>query len=78
MTPRWNREDVQRVLFHVVKAYDQANVTSYTGNGMMKRTPRRFVLFGRRLPALGGDSELLRDAIRIARTTLQDNDWWDE
>lgn len=25
---------------------------------------------------LGGDSEFLRDAIRIARETLKDNNWW--
>lgn len=74
--PRWSREDVQRVLFHVVKSYDQANMTECIHDGKLRRAPKRFVFFGPRLPMLGGDSELLRDAIRIARETLKDNNWW--
>lgn len=73
---RWSREDVQRVLYEVVRAYEQANTPHYTLDGRSKKMPRRFILFGRRLPVLGGDSELLRDRIRIARETLQDNHWW--
>lgn len=49
--PMWSREDVQRVLYHVVRQYEIAQ-------------------------ELGGDSELLRDAIRIGRETLKDNNWW--
>lgn len=79
--PRWTREDVQRVLFHVVKMYEQANdpwIMVGTGGDDVtpKRSPKRFIFFGPRLPFLGGDSELLRDAIRIARQTLKDNNWW--
>jgi len=48
---RWSRDDVQRVLYSVVRAHEQAQF-------------------------LGGDSELLRDLIRIARATLKDNGWW--
>lgn len=80
--PRWTREDVQRVLYHVVRTYEQANSYAYTrisdGKEKAKKNPRRFILFGKRLPFLGGDSELLRDAIRIARETLKDNHWWPE
>lgn len=77
-----SREAVLRVLYHVVKSYEQANRSAYGSrvNGVVQPTkmPRRFVLFGRRLPCLGGDSELLRDAVRIAKLSLKDNDWWDE
>lgn len=74
---RWSREEVQRVLFHVVKQYEQAISPVYTENGKAKKSPRRFVLFGQRLPFLGGDSELLRSAIYdVAIPTLKDNDWW--
>jgi hypothetical protein len=74
--PRWDREDVQRVLYHVVKLYQQANTPS---NGQGGKTPRRFVFFGRRLPGLGGDSELLRSAIYdVAIPTLKANEWWPE
>jgi len=52
--PRWSRTDVQRVLYEVVVAYDEAKA------------------------ALGGDSEILSDRIRIARQTLKDNNWWPE
>jgi hypothetical protein len=45
--PQWSREDVQRVLFHLIRTWDTF-----------------------------GDSEFFRDAIRIARQTLQENDWW--
>lgn len=48
---RWSRTDVQRVLYNIVRKYEQAL-------------------------ELGGDSELLRDAIRIGRETLRDNNWW--
>lgn len=78
--PRWDREHVQRVLFNLVRCYEQAHTSQFTlkRNGRYKtaRTPRRFILFGKRLPFLGGDSELLRYAIRIAKATLKDNDWW--
>jgi hypothetical protein len=47
----WSREDVQRVLYHIVRCYEQAL-------------------------ELGGDSEILRDAIRIGRETLKGNNWW--
>lgn len=80
--PRWTREEVQRVLYHVVTTYEQANSYAFTqtkgGEYKATKTPRRFILFGRRLPFLGGDSELLRDAIRIGRETLKDNHWWPE
>lgn len=76
--PRWSREDVQRVLYTVVRAYEQANGV---GQGVLvhggrKRPPKRFILFGRRLPFLGGDSEILRNRISIAKETLKDNNWW--
>lgn len=68
------------MLYHVVRSYEQAQGVSYTHveNGVSRdrKMPRRFILFGRRLPTLGGDSELLRDAVRIAMETLKDNDWW--
>ena len=48
----WSREDVQRVLYHIVRSYEVAH------------------------QHLGGDSEILRDAIRIGRQTLKDNNWW--
>lgn len=74
---RWSREHLQRVLYHVIKAYEQANTPNYELNGRRRRTPRRFILFGRRIPGLGGDSELLRHAIYgIAIPTLKDNNWW--
>jgi hypothetical protein len=44
---RQRREDVQRVLYHVISRWDAF-----------------------------GDSELFRDAIRIGRQALQENDWW--
>jgi hypothetical protein len=80
---RWNRIDVQRVLYNIVTTYEQAHGVSYEqgdskGNFRQRKTPRRFIFFGRRLPFLGGDSELLRDAIRIGRETLKDNHWWPE
>lgn len=72
--PKHSLEDVQRVLYHVVCRYEQANLP-VDGNG--NKTPRRFVFFGRRIPGLGGDSELLRSAIYdVAVPTLKDNDWW--
>jgi hypothetical protein len=72
----WSREEVQRVLYHVVRQYQMAQSPSYS-NGKSKKMPRRFGLFGRRLPFLGGDSELLRSAIYdVAIPTLRDNNWW--
>lgn len=62
---RWSREDVQRVLYNIIRKYEQANEDS---SGKQTRWRRRAVL--------GGDSELLRDAIRIGRETLKENDWW--
>ncbi len=80
IAPRWSREDVQRVLYHVVRAYEQAHSYAFIehkdGTKHQRKTPKRFIFFGQRLPFLGGDSELLRDAIRIARETVIDNDWW--
>lgn len=77
---RWTREDVQRVLYEVVRTYEGAYSYHYTsvkdGKEKTKRTPRRFVIFGRRLPFLGGDSEFLLNRIDIARKTLKDNGWW--
>lgn len=52
--PRWSLEDVQRVLYLVIRRHEQAHAH------------------------LGGDSELLVDAVRIARETLIDNEWWPE
>lgn len=79
---RWTREDVQRVLYEVVRAYEGANGYHYTwykgDKEKHKKTPRRFIFFGRRLPFLGGDSEILLNRIDIARKTLQDNGWWPE
>lgn len=78
--PMWSREDVQRVLYHVIRNYEQAQGVSYAEvsgpTRTERKTSRRFILFGQRLPFLGGDSELLRDAIRIGVETLKDNDWW--
>ncbi len=78
----WTREDVQRVLYEVVRAYEGANSYHYTlvkdGKEKEKKTPRRFILFGRRLPFLGGDSEFLLNRIEIARKTLKANGWWPE
>lgn len=77
--PKWDREDVQRVLYNVVRKYQQACLPDYEHNGKQKRGPRRFILFGPRLPFLGGDSELLRSAIYdVAIPTLKDNQWWPE
>lgn len=79
---RWTREDVQRVLYEVVRAYEGANSYHYTQYNTetrkekAKKSPRRFIFFGRRLPVLGGDSEFLLNRIEIARKTLQDNGWW--
>lgn len=76
----WSREDVQRVLYEVVRAYEGANDYHYTlvknGREKAKRYPKRFVFFGRRLPFLGGDSEILLNRIEIARKTLKENGWW--
>lgn len=76
----WTREDVQRVLYEVVCAYEGANGYHYTlikdGKHIEKKNPRRFIFFGRRLPFLGGDSEILLNRIDIARKTLKDNGWW--
>lgn len=79
--PEWSREDVQRVLYHIIRSYENAHSYAFTNVAADKtktqeRTPKRFILFGTRLPFLGGDSEFLRDAIRIGRETLKDNDWW--
>lgn len=75
--PMWDREQVQRVLYHVVRRYEQAITPDYERDGQPKKMPRRFVLFGRRLPGLGGDSELLRSAVfDVAIPTLKDNNWW--
>lgn len=78
--PKWTREEVQRVLYHVVRCYEQANSYAFTkvegGKRTEEVTRRRFGIVGKRKPFLGGDSEFLRDAIRIARETLKDNDWW--
>lgn len=77
---RWSRTDVQRVLYNIIRKYEQACSPGYTlvkdGQPRERRMPKRFIFFGPRIPALGGDSELLRDAIRIGRETLKDNDWW--
>lgn len=73
--PKWSREDVQRVLYHVIKRYEQANMP-WDGK---KKSPKRFIFFGPRIPGLGGDSELLRSAIYdVAIPTLKDNNWWPE
>lgn len=78
----WSLEDVQRVLYHVVATYEQSVSPDYTYvRGSLKteeKMPRRFIFFGKRLPFLGGDSELLRDAMRVAKETLKDNHWWPE
>lgn len=79
---RWTREDVQRVLYEVVRAYEGANGYHYTQYNIetrkekAKKSPKRFIFFGKRLPFLGGDSEFLLNRIDIARKTLKDNDWW--
>lgn len=81
---KWSREDVQRVLYHVIRLYEQANSPQHTeydekNKAKNRKMPRRFIFFGRRLPFLGGDSELLRDAIyKTAIPTLKDNNWWPE
>ena len=87
--PRWSREEVQRVLYTVVRAYEQANSRSYDKAGIIAYKRDRKGILRRRTrhslfrseapkPILGGDSELLRDAIRIAKQTLKDNNWWPE
>ncbi len=78
----WTREDVQRVLYEVVRAYEGANDYRYTlvtdRKEKAKKYPKRFIFFGKRLPFLGGDSEILLNRIDIARKTLKDNNWWPE
>jgi hypothetical protein len=77
--PKWDLDAVQRVLYHVVRRYEQANLPDYEHNGTPKKSPKRFILFGPRLPFLGGDSELLRSAIYdVAIPTLKDNGHWPE
>lgn len=77
---RWSREDLQRMLYAIVRAYEDANCPDYTlienDKHKARKEPRRFILFGRRLPFLGGDSEILRNHIEIAINMLKDNDWW--
>lgn len=81
---KWSREDVQRVLYNVIRLYQQACSPEYTTYGKNnkaknKKMPRRFILFGKRLPYLGEDSEFLRHSIHnIAIPTLKDNNWWPE
>ncbi len=79
---KWTREDVQRVLYEVVRAYEGANDYRYTlvtdRKEKAKKYPKRFIFFGKRLPFLGGDSEILLNRIDIARKTLKDNNWWPE
>lgn len=79
--PKWTREDVQSVLYHIIKTYEQAQDVNYieirnSVAHVKRKTPRRFIVCGQRMPFLGGDSELLRNAIRIGVETLKDNHWW--
>lgn len=79
--PEWDLDAVQRVLYHVVRRYQQANEPEYlhheNNTSRVKKMPRRFILFGPRLPFLGGDSELLRSAIYdVAIPTLKNNGHW--
>lgn len=63
-----DRETLQRILYEIISSYDQAHAP-------IKIEGRRG-LFGPKVTTLGGDSELLRDAIRIGRIMLKENGWW--
>lgn len=62
-----DREALQRILYEIVASYDQAHAP-------IKIEGRRG-LFGPKTTTLGGDSELLRDAIRIGKIMLKENGW---
>lgn len=64
-----DREALQRILYEIIASYDQAHAR-ITVEG------RRSWCGRRRTTTLGGDSELLRDAIRIGRIMLKENKWW--
>jgi hypothetical protein len=64
-----DREALQRILYEIIASYDQAHEPIVIEG---RRGP-----FGRqKITTLGGDSELLRDAIRIGKIMLKENDWW--